>query len=67
MSDTIQQDESRSPAISVGAISVAGKVRDENQDRMSRSQAPLGDLYIVADGMGGYQGGATAAKIAVTP
>ena len=35
--------------MSVGATSVVGKVREENQDRMSRSQTPLGDLYIVAD------------------
>jgi serine/threonine protein phosphatase PrpC len=47
----------------VGARSHAGKVRAENQDRMSRFQSPIGEVFIVADGMGGHQGGATAAAM----
>jgi len=42
-----------------------GKVREENQDNVRRASIPLGELLIVADGMGGYQGGATASRIAV--
>src|SRR5258708_18655545 len=42
-----------------------GYVREENQDRMSGTNVPLGHLYIVADGMGGHKGGALAAELAV--
>ncbi len=42
-----------------------GIVRDENQDSVLHTTTPLGDLLIVADGMGGYQGGAVASRIAV--
>ncbi|HZS45616.1 MAG TPA: PP2C family serine/threonine-protein phosphatase [Blastocatellia bacterium] len=45
----------------VGAKSHPGKVRDENQDRMSRFTTTFGEVFIVADGMGGHRGGATAA------
>jgi protein phosphatase len=51
--------------LEVGALSETGYVRDENQDRMSWSEVPLGHLYIVADGMGGHKGGALAAETAV--
>lgn len=50
---------------SVGAHSVTGYVRDENQDRMSRVQAPFGDVYLVSDGMGGHRAGALAAQLTV--
>jgi protein phosphatase len=56
---------SDSARLEVGALSETGYVRDENQDRMSGSQVPLGYLYIVADGMGGHRGGALAAELAV--
>ena len=38
--------------LEVGALSETGYTREENQDRMSGAQVPLGHLYIVADGMG---------------
>jgi protein phosphatase len=49
------------PQLRVGPKSHMGKVRSENQDRMSRFVSPLGEVFIVADGMGGHQGGGTAA------
>jgi protein phosphatase len=42
-----------------------GKVREENQDSVRHLRMPLGELLIVADGIGGYQGGATASRMAV--
>jgi serine/threonine protein phosphatase PrpC len=50
---------------SVGARSETGYVRTENQDRMSRVRAPVGDIYVVSDGMGGHRGGAIAAELTI--
>ena len=49
------------------AKSDIGKVREQNQDYYYISE-PLDDvqLYIIADGMGGYTGGEIASKLAVT-
>jgi serine/threonine protein phosphatase PrpC len=56
---------SSSVAVSVGVECHVGKQRTENQDRVTRSDTPFGDLFVVADGIGGYQGGAEAAQATV--
>jgi PPM family protein phosphatase len=51
--------------VSVGVQCHVGRVRNENQDRITRSATPFGDLFVVADGMGGYKGGSEAAQAVV--
>jgi serine/threonine protein phosphatase PrpC len=53
-------------SLHVGSVSAAG-VRTENQDRVTHFDSPFGQVFILADGMGGYSGGATAAAIATSP
>ncbi|MBP7866865.1 MAG: serine/threonine-protein phosphatase [Acidobacteria bacterium] len=48
-----------------GEHSHVGKVREENQDRVTSFPTDYGELHIVADGMGGHRGGATAASMVV--
>jgi serine/threonine protein phosphatase PrpC len=48
-----------------GARSETGYVRSSNEDRMDLAVTPLGDVYVVSDGVGGCSGGALAAEITV--
>ena len=48
--------------IRAGAESAKG-LRDENQDAMTRFLSRYGEVILVADGMGGHQGGATASDM----
>lgn len=50
----------------VGQAANVGMVRGENQDAMGWFTTSAGELFIVADGMGGEAGGKTAANMAVS-
>ena len=52
-------------ALSFAAQCDCGKVRAENQDSVRQCATPLGDLLVVADGIGGYEGGGVASRMAV--
>jgi serine/threonine protein phosphatase PrpC len=56
---------SSAPPLRVGAGAHRGKVREENQDRISRFRSAFGEVFVVADGVGGSQGGAQAAEMVV--
>jgi len=59
------QSQPDSLVVSVGVQCNVGKERSENQDRITRAATTFGDLFVVADGVGGHQGGAEAAQAVV--
>ncbi len=51
------------PILSFAEECDRGKVREENQDSVLHFRTALGELSVVADGIGGLEGGATASRI----
>lgn len=51
--------------VKVGQTTHAGRVRQENQDKIGIIDCSIGYAFILADGMGGHRGGATAATLVV--
>jgi protein phosphatase len=56
---------SRQPSILFAEECDRGTLREENQDSVLHVRIAMGDLMIVAGGVGGYPGGATASRMAV--
>jgi len=56
---------SSKPTLRVGAACHRGAVREENQDRISRFRTPFGEVFAVADGMGGHADGGRAAEVTI--
>jgi protein phosphatase len=54
------------PIITFAEVTDPGTLRKENQDSVLQFRTALGEISIVADGMGGYEGGAVASRIVVT-
>ncbi len=52
-------------AINIAGQCDRGKVREENQDTVRHTSTSLGDLLVVADGLGGFSGGGEASRMAV--
>ena len=65
MTMTTLQPDAASLVVLAGEECHIGSQRTENQDRIARADTPFGDLFVVADGMGGYQGGSEAAQATV--
>ncbi len=52
-------------AINVAGQCDCGKVREENQDTVCHISTRLGDLLVVAEGVGGFAGSGQASRVAV--
>jgi len=53
------------PIITFAEVTDPGTLRKENQDSVLQFRTALGEISIVADGMGGYEGGAVASRMVV--
>jgi protein phosphatase len=53
-------------SIRFGGRRELGYHRQENQDQVSRFSSPYGEVFLLADGMGGHEGGGIAANMAIT-
>jgi protein phosphatase len=53
------------PVVTFAEATDPGTLRKENQDSVLQVRTALGEISIVADGMGGYEGGAVASRMVV--
>ncbi|MCI5066499.1 Stp1/IreP family PP2C-type Ser/Thr phosphatase [bacterium] len=64
-SETDEQDLSILPYLSYASHTDVGKKREENQDSFGVIEREEGQVFVVADGMGGVRGGAIASQLAI--